>query len=458
MSRGRILLIRRTAWIALSLGLGLSACETANQDNRNVLTKNFLFAAQKEPVLSAAALMAQLPKVPTGERMCSDVDPLTSLSLSTEARTYLSAARGACNLPTGDVSLAEAKEQLRGVDIAYKVHGDVFTLYQRGPPDDPRIIRLRGVSIGPETCCSFQNGLWRRFLGTDLWVMRLRLNQIRYATISQQTSRGLDASPKTSVTYRGDLAPLLPVKTDKIAGTIEQLNVISPQLNETRIVVVYSPPQDQRSADMPVVVSEGSDIENYARISEALVSAKKTRPIILVGIIAGNDGIVGPPRPVPQHVARAQDYSPNRNDSTFKQYLGFLVDTVRPLLVTRYQASENNEDWAITGSSQGGALALNAGLERPDVFGHSWPMSIAGTNPALEPFNASAKKSKFRISAGYYEENFLVNSQLAASAILDYGGSVHTRWFSDGHNRIQWDQAFYDNLMIVFPNKQIQKQ
>jgi hypothetical protein len=80
-------------------------------------------------------------------------------------------------------------------------------------------------------------------------------------------------------------------------------------------------------------------------------------------------------------------------------------------------------------------------------------MSIAGTNPEFGTFANSVMKSKFRISAGYYEEAFLVNSQLATTAIQNSGGDVEARWFSDGHNPDQWDRAFADNLMSMFPSK-----
>ncbi|MCE2891288.1 MAG: hypothetical protein ACK51R_15850 [Hyphomonadaceae bacterium] len=78
---------------------------------------------------------------------------------------------------------------------------------------------------------------------------------------------------------------------------------------------------------------------------------------------------------------------------------------------------------------------------------------IAGTNPEFGTFANSVTKSKFRISAGHYEETFLVNSQLATTAIQNSGGDVEARWFSDGHNPDQWNRAFADNLMAVFPSK-----
>ncbi|HCP65365.1 MAG TPA: hypothetical protein DIU09_12330 [Hyphomonadaceae bacterium] len=412
-------------------------------------------SSQREPEINALALRAMLPKAPTGERMCADVDRLASLNLTADARTLLNAMRGFCNLPTTDVSSTDIRRALKDRDIAFKVNGESFTIFQRGPVDDPEIIRMRGVSQGPETCCSIQNGVWRRFEGTDLWVMRLRLKGLRYATISQQTSRSLDPTPSTSFTYRGDLGPAGPAKVETLKGKIERYEVFSPQLNETRSVVVYLPPREDQDYRFPVVISEGGDVENFASISEALVKNGKIRPVILVGVVAGNDGIVGPARAVPQHIARAQDYSPNRPDSTFKQYLSFLVETVRPMLIDRFSASEQRIDWVVTGASQGGALALNAALERPDIFGHSWPMSIAGTNPEFETFATPVMKSKFRFSAGYYEETFLVNSQLATSAIQNSGGDVLARWFSDGHNPDQWDRAFADNLMSMFPPKEV---
>lgn len=410
-------------------------------------------SGKKEPEIDASAMQSMLPKAPTGERMCADLDRLASLNLTADARMLLNAMRGFCNLPTTDVSLTDIHRALKDRDIAFEVNGDSFTIFQRGPVDDPEIMRMRGVSQGPETCCSIQNGVWRRFKGTDLWVMRLRLKGIRYATISQQTSRSLDATPSTSFTYRGDLAPASPDKVETLQGKIERYEVFSPQLNETRSVVVYVPPREDQDYRFPVVISEGSDVENFALISEALVKDGKIRPVILVGVIAGDDGIAGPPRAVPQHVARAQDYSPNRHDSRFKQYISFLVETVRPMLIDRLSASEQRMDWVVTGASQGGALALNAALERPHIFGHSWPMSIAGTNPEFGTFANSVPKSKFRISAGYYEETFLVNSQLATTALQNSGGDVVARWFSDGHNPGQWDRAFADNLMSVLPSK-----
>ncbi len=430
------------------LAVLLSCLTIGCQTNRTVPA---LSAASAKLPLTTKALKALYPKAPRGEGLCASFDSLASLDLADDARLELEAMRGVCNLPIDDVTLAQAREMLEGRDIAYTAVDNVFTLYQRGPLEDRKILRMMGRSPGPGMCCSFQSGHWRRFRGTDLWVMRLRLRGLEAATIYQQVGRFGDDTPTTSIKYRGPMAPPVAAKSTPLIGRLETFSLTSPQLKEVRKFGVYTPPNVATLRDLPVIVMADGVGRNQAELVEALILAGKIRPVLLVGMIAGNEGIDGPPRPIPSYVTRFQDYTPSQENSTFQPHLAFVVDTVKPWIEARYPASKSRTDWAVSGSSQGGTFAVNVGLFRPDIFGHAWPMSIAGDAVNLEAFKPTPERARFRISAGFYEMSFLQNSQKAASGLTELGGDIYTQWYSDGHNPDQWETALASNLIAVFP-------
>jgi enterochelin esterase-like enzyme len=403
-------------------------------------------------MLDLEALKALLPRHLALQDYCSDYDRFVGANLTPPARLYLETQRAVCNLPTTDVSVAQAQQKLSSKDIAFDAQGDVFTLYQRGPLDNPDITRMMGKRPGPEMCCTLQDGIWRQFDGTDLWVARYRLADLQAGMIYQSTSRTEESNVKNAIEWRGPFAPTILPKNEELAGKVEDFTLASPQLKEVRRFSIYAPPNVATLSNLPVIVM--ADGGGYANLADGLIKAGKIRPVIIVGMDSGNESIVGPPRPFPSYITRVQDYTPDEPNSTFTPHLNFIVDTIRPWLQARYPVSAAREDWVATGRSQGGAFAVNTGLYRPDIFGHAWPMSVAGGTVDISPLRRTSQRAKFRISAGHYEPAFMSNSRQAVEDLKSNGVDAQGRWFAAGHANDQWEIALADNLVSTFPKRQ----
>jgi predicted alpha/beta superfamily hydrolase len=167
-----------------------------------------------------------------------------------------------------------------------------------------------------------------------------------------------------------------------ITGDVRRHEVESPQLGNTRTVVVWLPPDyaASRATRYPVLyMHDGQNVFDAAtsflgvewRADETaaqLIREQKIEPLIIVGIY--------------NTPARAAEYSPfpqaGRNaGGDGDKYLAFLVETVKPLIDTTYRTKPERENTALAGSSLGGLISMYAICRHPDVFGKAGVISPA---------------------------------------------------------------------------------
>lgn len=156
-----------------------------------------------------------------------------------------------------------------------------------------------------------------------------------------------------------------------VTGTLLQYNALwSPQLNNHRDILVWLPPDYHASTRRyPVFyMHDGQNLfDQYTsfvgewHVDETMQTLSfQGFPAIIVGI--PNMG-----------AQRVLEYSPF-NDPRFGKglgdlYLGFVADTIKPVIDAHFRTMPEREYTAILGSSMGGLISLYGFFKRGDIFG-----------------------------------------------------------------------------------------
>ena len=138
-------------------------------------------------------------------------------------------------------------------------------------------------------------------------------------------------------------------------------DVESPQLGNTRDLVVYLPPSHGQGRSSPVVYMHDGQNAAEWRIEETMDAlAREGIEAIVVGIPVEKDN-------------RRHEYA----QEGARDYLAFVVDTVRPLVEREFAVDERREARGLLGSSLGGVISLHGLYAHPETFGFAGVMSPA---------------------------------------------------------------------------------
>ena len=374
-----------------------------------------------------------------------------------DARLRLHLMAANCALPTDDVTEADARAALGDDNLAIIGEGDVVTVFQR---------TIEGEAF---FCCSLQGLDKRAVIGETVWVARQRLRGMDEATLHLSATMknvdpdGYDIQPsglEGEAEWRGPnaLTGVEPVAYEDLEGSHSEHEVFSPQLNETRRISVFAPAGLR--PDSPVIIAaDGSTLEG---IVERLIKDGEIRPVLMIGVHSGQDGIVEDRSEIGDtHALRAYDYFPpevwedddgSKAGTRFDDHLSFVTDTLLKWASETYGMEIARERTVVMGWSNGGSFALNAGLLKNTVFGHAWPMSVGrGRLESDQTPVQAGPRARFRLSAGHYEPGFMYGTRISADVLSELGYDIDTRWYAEGHGINQWEARFVDNLKAVFP-------
>jgi enterochelin esterase-like enzyme len=155
-------------------------------------------------------------------------------------------------------------------------------------------------------------------------------------------------------------------------------------LRNQRDLIVYLPPgyDAQPKRRFPVLyLHDGQNLFDGAtsfvpgmdwhvgQTADEWISDGRVAPLIIVGIYNAGKQRIGEYTPT-----RAPKLGGGRAD----RYAKFLLEEVRPLVVSRYRAQEGADNTGIGGSSLGGLVSLYLGLQKPQIFG-----KIAALSPSV---------------------------------------------------------------------------
>ena len=162
-----------------------------------------------------------------------------------------------------------------------------------------------------------------------------------------------------------------------VGNLLAARNVFSPQLNNERNIFVYLPPSYHNSSrHYPVLyMHDGQNLFDSATsfagewgVDEAMemLANKEGVEAIIVGV--PNMG-----------AERLNEYSPfvdpTLGGGDGNHYVGFIANTLKPLIDQEFRTLPQRRTTGIMGSSMGGLISLYAFFRREDVFGYAGVMS-----------------------------------------------------------------------------------
>ncbi len=244
-----------------------------------------------------------------------------------------------------------------------------------------------------------------------------------------------------------------------LTGNIEQLrDVKSPQLGNSRNVLVYLPPSYRKGAKRyPVLyMHDGQNVFNELssfvklewRADEAAEAlAARGHEVILVAIENAGG-------------SRASEYLPfktraNNYEPRAEAHAAFVVKTIKPMIDERYRTQPDAAHTGIAGSSFGGVISLYTGLSYPEVFGF-----VGAFSPSLWVGDGSLfrwvaehpapKTMRLWVDMGDHEGEMpgerLYAMELTESMgdlLREQGAQVRVQFGKDAwHNEDAWAQRF----------------
>ncbi len=249
-------------------------------------------------------------------------------------------------------------------------------------------------------------------------------------------------------------------------GTLEIIpDVWSPQLGNRRDVVVYTPASYHKSKRAyPVIyMHDGQNLfdprTSFAGewgVDRAMARApRKGRRAIVVGI--PNMG-----------VDRMKEYSPwsdpRHGGGEGDAYVDFMLDTLKPMIDTRFRTLPGREATGTVGSSLGALISLYAFFRAPSAFGFVGALSPAlwFAQGGIFPFvqDAANVAGRIYLDVGMREgQGTLANARQLRDLLIGKGYvcGKDLKWVEDAdgmHNEAAWGRRLRDALPFLLEDVQ----
>ncbi|WP_375548442.1 alpha/beta hydrolase-fold protein [Oceanicaulis alexandrii] len=373
--------------------------------------------------------------------LCEHVEAYVPEPGGLEARQR-SIALEACQLPTDMISISDVDAGLNGQSLALlpDLHRSTVTILAR--QDDDASLGVLGTFRMPLTK-----------IGEGRYAARLRLAHMDTALMTVFLNSESPTTNTEPVIWRGPIAPDQAPRQSELMGRVEHHKVFSEAHGETRRVDVYLPPEhDLNAGPYPVVfMTDGAETAHFAHQVEAAIKAGELAPLIIVGALSGQSGVVEDMSDFPTDL-RAADYLAGwyEDEPRAQEHQSFFANALTDWASERFGASMQREDRAVLGFSNGASFARDAGYRRGDMFG--WVMAYSpGRGPIRSVEDIDHPRARFRFAAGRYEPGFQLSSQLTHEVLSAAGYDSRIELFSTGHTRDVRDVVLSDWLGEAFP-------
>ena len=220
-------------------------------------------------------------------------------------------------------------------------------------------------------------------------------------------------------------------------GSLRDTSFFSVNLNNSRTIRVYTPPDYAVSSERyPVVLfHDGLEFISLAQannVIDYLISQNRIAPIIAVFV---------PP------VNRSEEYATN----LLHPFTAFITTEVMPWLDRRYRTRTDPASRAVLGSSNGGNISFWLGYAHPEIFGNVAALSSNVESYIATGFQNSPKMNlKFYLDMGTYDIAILITRMNNFLPILQAKGYVYQYLeFHEGHSWGNW-RAHIDNALEMF--------
>lgn len=346
-----------------------------------------------------------------------------------------------CSLSFEEIDVESVAPKLEKNGIWAEISGETLSVFARSQNE-----------LAPRLCCSIQLADWKRLddSGQNIWGAKFRLRNASQAKLMFMDTSGVYKDAKPLIVSGEDAEELdIPFLYDPaidIKGKYSEIELYSQNLNETRKVSTYIPP-DRIVSDVPIIIfADGKSLQYYSRMIDPMIEQELIQPIALLGIHSGKQAVVSPKNPVPKDV-RAADYLPGFDtefSNRFESHMNFVIDTALPSIINTIAGDMPKHPVSVVGHSNGGVFALHAGLNNPDIIASVLAVS-AGYGGIKEAQEAPNRSPNFFLSAGYYETSFLASGYITKETLEKMNYEVVTNWQPGGH-----DYEFYKSELYKF--------
>ncbi|MEZ4941498.1 MAG: alpha/beta hydrolase-fold protein [Saprospiraceae bacterium] len=272
------------------------------------------------------------------------------------------------------------------------------------------------------------------------------------------TYTGLPQTVELPILSWEDLAHAIPNR----GVTILDNNFYIPQLNRTRRVWIYLPPDyETTTKKYPVLyMHDGQNLFNTLtsfsgewEVDESLdeMCTQGDYGCIVVGVDNGG-------------VNRLNEYSPWINQlyggGQGDEYISFMVNTLKPYIDSKFRTLPDREHTGIMGSSMGGLVTMYAIMEYQHIYSKAGVFSpafwFAGDNVTSQVLGMGKRNNlKVYFLAGGQEPAYVAQDmQEVADAMLDVGFEQDELFFNvpvDGqHSEWFWRREFPDAYKWLF--------
>lgn len=222
-------------------------------------------------------------------------------------------------------------------------------------------------------------------------------------------------------------------------GTLKDTIFYSSNLNNSRTIRVYLPPNYESTSDSfpMIIMHDGLEFISLAsmhNVLDYLISEDQIEPII---------GVFVPP------VNRTPEYAGNQMSS----FNNFIVNELLPYIRNRYRIKSGSENCAVGGASNGGNISLYLALNNPDIFGNVAAQSSNVISSISQGFQNTPKLNlKVYLDIGKYDISVLIPLVKNLRSILQSKGyDMMYREFNEGHSWGNWRAHIDDFLKFFFP-------
>lgn len=242
-------------------------------------------------------------------------------------------------------------------------------------------------------------------------------------------------------------------------------NFYSPQLNNSRTLILYLPPSyyENTLKRYPVLyMHDGQNLFNAAtafggvewQVDEnlnTLIGQGKVQEVIVVGIYNTNN--------------RISEYTPTA-DPTYgggnaNAYLDFVQNTIKPYIDTHYRTLTNPANTYMLGSSLGGLLSCYAGWTRSATFGSVGCMSSSfwwnneNFTSVVENYSGPKPPVRFYLDSGGSNDGATETVRMRDALLTKgYVNNVDLKYYYDpqgSHNEASWRARLPIVLQYLLP-------
>jgi enterochelin esterase-like enzyme len=290
-----------------------------------------------------------------------------------------------------------------------------------------------------------------RISGTDLWYYSRVFEsdaRLDYKFVLNGSSWILD--PRNPLTCTGGYGPnselrmpaYIPAPEIEYSagiphGTMQDTSFFSVNLNNSRTVRVYLPPNYNESGESYpfVLVHDGLEYVSLAhmdRVLDNLIAQHRIQPVI---------GVFVPP------VNRTAEYAGDQMD----EFEEFIVSELVQWLGSNFRIRTEAESHATLGASNGGNISLWLGVQHPEIFG-----SIAAQSSNVVTAISSRLADdpplalRFYLDLGTYDIPALIPMVRELAQILQQQDYEYRYYeYHEGHSWGNW-RAHIDNALEMF--------